>query len=100
MRLFEEFRAWNVTGRPVPLSYSDGTQRTGGGSITDDDKDADADGLSNYTELSGPMRPSWWTEFYNGKNADPFGPGVGPLERPVPEPAVPRHGLRRPRLRR
>jgi hypothetical protein len=84
MKLFEEFRAWNVTGRPVPLSYSDGTQRTGGGSISDDDKDADDDGLSNYTELSGPMLPSWWTEFYNGKNADPFGPGVGPLERPYP----------------
>jgi hypothetical protein len=84
MTLREEFRAWNVTGRPVPLSYSDGSQRTGGGTITDDDKDADADGLSNYTELSGPMTPQWWTTFYDGANEDPFSRRIAPLERPYP----------------
>lgn len=85
LRLREEFRAWNVTGRPVPLSYSDGLQRSGGTSVSDDDKDADEDGLSNYTELSGPMLPKWWVEYYNGQNADPFGPGIAPLERPYPD---------------
>jgi hypothetical protein len=29
LRLHEEFRAWNATGRPFPLSYSDGDQTTG-----------------------------------------------------------------------
>ncbi len=84
LKLREEFRAWNATGRPQPLSYSDGSQRTGGGTVTDDDKDADSDGLSNYTELSGPMLPAWWTTAFNGVNEDPFAGGIAPLERPYP----------------
>jgi hypothetical protein len=76
MKLAEEFRAWNATGRPLPLSYSDGNQRTGGTALSDGRKDADSDGLDNFAELSGPMNPEWWTMMYDGTN--------GPLERPYP----------------
>jgi len=76
LELGEEFRAWNVTGRPIPLSYSDGSQRTGGIELTDNRKDADQDGLNNFDELSGPMNPEWWVQMYNGTN--------GPLERKYP----------------
>ncbi len=56
----EEYLAWRYTGSPLPLSYSDGTQRTGGG-ITDDLKDVDDDGLSNISEAHGSLSsPKWW----------------------------------------
>jgi hypothetical protein len=82
----EEYKAWwytycgaqKVTCRPIlPLTYSDGTQFTGGripatGAlasldtdqdtyISDDEKDVDSDYLSNFTETHGPLSsPSWW----------------------------------------
>jgi len=76
LELGEEFRAWNATGRPFPLSYSDGQQRTGGTALSDNLKDADVDGLSNFDELSGPMNPEWWVAAYDGVN--------GPLEKEYP----------------
>jgi hypothetical protein len=69
LTLREEFRAWSYVGRSVPLtSYSDGTQRTGGG-MSDDDKDVDNDGLTNYAETHGPMTAAWWLAQYDGVNA-------------------------------
>jgi hypothetical protein len=35
------------------------------GYLSDDERDEDADGLSNYVETHGPLSPSWWTAFYD-----------------------------------
>jgi hypothetical protein len=71
-----EYQAWNYSGRPQPLNYSDGLQRTGGTVLRDGDKDVDNDGLTNLQETTGGMRINWWTVKYNGTN--------GPLETPYP----------------
>jgi hypothetical protein len=69
LTLSEEFGAWAKFGnRSLPLNYSDGTQYTGGaaapapgqewfdhdnnGRVSDDEKDVDGDGLSNWIELA------------------------------------------------
>jgi hypothetical protein len=54
MRLVEEFRAWNVTGRPVPAELLGRHAAHGRHRPERRRKDADADGLSNFDELSGP----------------------------------------------
>jgi len=78
LTLKEEFRAWTLVGRSVPItSYSDGTQRTGGGT-PDDQKDVDGDGLDNFSEAHGPMTQAWWLERYDGTN--------GPKESKYPGP--------------
>lgn len=73
----DEFDAWVMYGHSsFPLNYSDGTQSSGGlqpvtpatawedinrdGYITDDEKDVDGDGLTNWDEAHGRMQPSWW----------------------------------------
>ncbi|HWI21252.1 MAG TPA: hypothetical protein VNT22_01415 [Baekduia sp.] len=82
---YEEYAAWTYTNRPLPLSYSDGTQWTGGkvpvasGGITgsgfkdldgdtfiaDSEKDVDNDGLDNFAETHGPLSgPGWWAAIY------------------------------------
>jgi hypothetical protein len=80
LTLAEEFKAWMVSGAPKPMNYSDGTQYTGGkvatggtdedgnGYISDDEKDVDGDGLSNYVEAHGPLSNSgWWDAWINDK---------------------------------
>jgi hypothetical protein len=61
-------------GAAIPLAYSDGNQDTGGptpasgspldmnndGFITDDEKDADGDGLGNWDEAHGRLTMKWW----------------------------------------
>jgi hypothetical protein len=74
-----EYQAWNYTGRPRPLSYSDGQPYTGGTATRDGDKDVDADGLTNFQETTGTMRIDWWRARYDGQN--------GPLETPYPDAA-------------
>ena len=69
-----EYQAWNYSGRPQPLNYSDGEARTGGTTLRDGDKDVDNDGLTNCDETTGPMRMAWWAIRYNGQN--------GPKETP------------------
>jgi hypothetical protein len=82
LSLREEFKAWNYTGRPWPLNYSDGTQYTGGliaavagmdfdgnGYRSDDEKDVDGDGLSNWDETHGRMTIDWWNNTYNGDSS-------------------------------
>jgi hypothetical protein len=47
----------------------------GDGPWRDDERDADADGLSNYLESArGPGQPAWWTGFYaqDKMKADPW----------------------------
>ena len=38
------------------------------GKLSDDERDEDADGLSNWVETHGPMTPAWWERVYkNGE---------------------------------
>jgi hypothetical protein len=87
----EEYRAWLHTGRPATLTYSDGTRYTGGkvpaagpvdldrnGLLSDDEKDVDNDGLSNFDEAHGRMQPSWWASVFPNETAYP-GPSYSEL---------------------
>lgn len=77
LTLGDEHAAWvRYGGRAFPLLYSDGTQTSGGpvqttpatawqdlngdGFLTDDEKDVDGDGLTNWDEAHGRMQPGWW----------------------------------------
>ncbi|HEX5909097.1 MAG TPA: hypothetical protein VFY44_01310, partial [Thermoleophilaceae bacterium] len=42
---------------------------------TDDERDADHDGLSNYIETTGPGHASWWSAYLAGEN-EPAWPGT------------------------
>lgn len=81
LTMADEFSAWVLYGhRGFPLLYSDGTQSSGGpmavppgmewadmngdGFLTDDEKDVDADGLTNWDESHGRMVPPWWQGAY------------------------------------
>jgi hypothetical protein len=74
-----EYQAWNYSGRPQPLNYSDGNPYTGGTATRDGNKDVDGDGLTNFQETTGTMRIDWWEAQYNGTN--------GPKETPYPDAA-------------
>jgi hypothetical protein len=52
------------------LSYSDGKQSSRDGYPSDDERDEDADGLSNYDEWHGRMLSSYWSSCY--KDETPF----------------------------
>lgn len=77
LTLSDEHAAWVLYGgSSFPLLYSDGTQSSGGpvlvgpgtawadingdGVLTDDERDVDADGLTNWDEAHGRMDPAWW----------------------------------------
>jgi hypothetical protein len=89
LTLREEYALWVTRGgNTLDLNYSDGKQCTkpepapaappyqdparmwldwydGNGTLCDDEKDADGDGLSNYAEAHGPLSgQSWWDEAY------------------------------------
>jgi hypothetical protein len=68
LTLTMEYQAWTYTGKPQPLSYSDGEPYTGGTALRDGDKDVDNDGLTNFQETTGPMKIDWWTAVYDGVN--------------------------------
>ena len=59
-----EYRAWRYTGSPVPLSYSDGVQRSGGQSALDSDRDVDEDLATNFAEAIGPLSGRKFWEVY------------------------------------
>ncbi len=85
LSLVNEFRAWVYTGSPLPLSYSDGNQATGGGAI-DGLKDVDRDGVTNYSEVSGPLSgPAFWTAWVKDNNQGCPG-GGSYVESPYPGP--------------
>jgi len=91
LTLRDENKAWTVSGRGLPLqTYSDGDQCTGpfvaapadpeqrrrvdmnnDGQLCDDERDVDADGLTNWDEIYGRMTPSWWSTFYEKESAYP-----------------------------
>jgi IPT/TIG domain len=82
MALNEEYKLWKALGGAFPiLTYSDGTQQTGGvvpastpaqqaldldgdGKLTDDERDADGDGVSNVVEFKFRGVQSWWDGAY------------------------------------
>jgi hypothetical protein len=101
LTLYEEYTAWRYTGSPFPLSYSDGTQWTGGktpvanaaihgigshdmsqpadGFIADWEKDVDNDGLDNFAETHGPLSsPSWWNTIYGAAANNACGAAESP----------------------
>jgi hypothetical protein len=78
LTLKEEYALWWHTGHQFPVTkYSDGSQASGGtvlagvnnpldlngdGALTDDERDADNDGLSNVVELHLRGIQSWWRD--------------------------------------
>jgi hypothetical protein len=87
LTMMDEYSAWvRYGGGKFPLNYSDGTQNTGGpqpipagkayldmngnGSLSDDERDIDNDGLGNWVEAHGPLSDqAWWTSIYPGERA-------------------------------
>jgi Bacterial TSP3 repeat len=84
LTLADEHGAWvRYGGSSFPLLYSDGTQTSGGpvqvtaqttwadmdenGFLTDDEKDVDTDGLTNWDEAHGRMTPDWWRAIYDSE---------------------------------
>jgi hypothetical protein len=94
LTMTDEFLLWKYYGNgQVPLNYSDGLQKSADvdaptdptlaymdinrdGKLSDDERDADGDGLTNWDESHGRMLQDWWTKFYDGQNA--------PKETPYP----------------
>ena len=87
LTMADEHAAWVVYGHSTfPLNYSDGTQTSGGpvavppgmewadldgnGFLSDDEKDIDGDGLTNWDEAHGRMTPDWWRAIF--KTEKPF----------------------------
>jgi hypothetical protein len=78
LTLSQEYKLWSAFSGTFPLTmYSDGTQNTGGpqpvtnleqtyldtdsdGNLTDDERDADGDGLSNQVEFNTTGTQAWW----------------------------------------
>jgi hypothetical protein len=79
----DEYALWTKYGNgALPLAYSDGKQASvfvaapdpagplyyqdmdGNGVLSDDERDADGDGLGNWDESHGRMIPEWWKRTY------------------------------------
>ena len=100
LTLQDEFRLWiTFGGHTFPLNYSDGTQTSqpeskadyvsrdpagvgatllnfyidinDDGNLSDDERDADGDGLTNWDESHGRMVQSWWDSWFDGKPCRP-----------------------------
>lgn len=89
LTMADEYAAWVLYGHSsFPLNYSDGTQSSGGvqpvtpqtawedlngnGFITDDEKDVDGDGLTNWDEAHGRMQPDWWRSIFSSEPSYPL----------------------------
>jgi hypothetical protein len=83
----DEYSAWaRYDNSKFPLTYSDGTQNTGGpqpippgkaymdyngnGTLGDDERDVDGDGLPNWIEAhGGTSGQDWWSGAYTDEKA-------------------------------
>jgi len=102
LALWQEFKLWKVSGGTFPLTqYSDGTQNSGGsqpvttlaqhyldlnkdGNLTDDERDADNDGLSNMVEFNFRGTQAWWKSIdWHYKPHGPASTGVPSYIEPV-----------------
>jgi len=98
----EEHQLWLLSAAgTLPLTYSDGDQdtsrdgartplagvfngldRDGDGFLTDDEKDADADLLTNWEETHGQMTIGWWPAAYSTEKHFVGRPGAATLFAP------------------
>jgi hypothetical protein len=82
----DEYLLWKYYGNlSVPLNYSAGLQKSvdenaptpingplayvdmdGDGKLSDDERDGDGDGLTNWDESHGRMLQGWWDKKYDG----------------------------------
>jgi hypothetical protein len=87
--LTDEYLLWKYYGNlSVPLNYSAGLQKSvdenapadsrlayvdmdGDGKLSDDERDGDNDGLTNWDEAHGRMLQGWWDAKYSGKGGIP-----------------------------
>ena len=87
LSLSQEYSLWRYAGATFPVAqYSDGTQNSGGrlyvtnasqvpldrdgnGILTDDQRDADGDGLSNIVEFNMQGTRDWWSKMYGNEPA-------------------------------
>ena len=84
LTLNDEYLLWKYYGNlSVPLNYSAGLQKSqnepvpsgienayvdmdGDGTLSDDERDGDGDGLTNWDESHGRMLQDWWDKKYDG----------------------------------
>lgn len=94
LTMADEYQLWTYYGaHSFPLNYSDGKQRSVSlaapsdpvldyvdldkypdfnlGVLSDDERDADGDGLGNWDERYGRMTQDWWDARYSGSNGFP-----------------------------
>ena len=85
----DEHSLWKYYGNlSVPLNYSAGLQKSvdqpvpegrqlaymdmdGDGRLSDDERDGDGDGLTNWDESHGRMLQKWWDDVYTGEPGYP-----------------------------
>jgi hypothetical protein len=81
LTMTDEYLLWKYSGNlSVPLNYSAGLQKSvehmpaptadqlAERDLSDDERDGDVDGLTNYDETHGGMLQDWWDAFYDGQN--------------------------------
>lgn len=88
MTMLDEYQLFKFYGHgTLPLNYSDGKQSSaivpaptdlvlaymdhGSGFLSDDERDADGDGISNWDEKYGRMTQSWWDAEMAGQGGRP-----------------------------
>jgi hypothetical protein len=65
VNLFDMDRDTNVT-------FAENFYWGDGGYVSDEERDEDADGLTNYVETTGPGSAKWWTSCYTAEAAFPI----------------------------
>jgi hypothetical protein len=62
----------NRSGGALSLAESEYWNGDGDDYVSDDERDEDADGLTNYHETIGPMTAEWWKACYTGEGQFPI----------------------------
>lgn len=69
------FRSPGIPDLPYafdPPAYPGAHEEHPDGVWTDDERDADTDGLSNYVEAAGPGSPTWWAAWLAEQEVEPW----------------------------